>query len=104
MIRHIVLFNLKSDLEDADREWLFGQIRTLAKIPSAKRFAFGKKLEPREDWYKARIAPDYTWSLTMEFDNEDGLYAYQKDQTHLTVAQEIRKRITDIKIFDFSAV
>ena len=103
MIRHIVLFNLKTDIEDSDREWLFGQIRSLAKIPSARNLALSKKLEPREEWYKPRMAPDYMWSLTMEFENEDGLYAYQKDPNHVTVAQEIRKRITDIKIFDFAA-
>ena len=104
MIRHIVLFNLKPDIEASDREWLFEQIRGLAKIPTARRLAISEKLEPREEWYKPRIAPDYTWALTMEFDDEDGLYAYQKDPDHVTVAQEIRKRITDIKIFDFAAI
>ena len=104
MIRHIVLFNLKPDIEGADREWLFGQMRDLAKISSVRRLALSKLLDPREAWYKERIAPDYGWALSMEFDNEDGLYTYQNDPQHVKTAQEIRKRVSSIKIVDFVSV
>lgn len=101
MIHHIFLFNLKPEIESSDREWLFGQIRSLAKIPSVERLALSKLLEPREDWYKERIATDYGWALSMEFRDEDALYAYQKDPHHVVVAQEIRKRVSGFKILDF---
>jgi hypothetical protein len=101
MIRHVVLFNFKPELEKADREWLFGQIQGLSKVPSVKRLAFGKLLDPREEWYKPRMATDYAWSISMEFENEDALYAYQADPYHVTVAQEIRKRVSVIKVMDF---
>ena len=101
MIRHVVLFNLNPGIENADRECLFGQIHGLAKVSSVKRLSLGKLLEPREDWYKPRLATDFTWCLSMEFENEDGLYAYQTDPYHVTVAQEIRKRVTIIKVMDF---
>lgn len=101
MIRHLVLFNLKPETEAFDREWLFGQIHGLGKIPAVKRFAFGKILEPREEWYKPRMATDYGWAITMEFENEDGLYAYQTDSHHVFVAAEIRKRVAIIKVMDF---
>jgi len=101
MIRHMVLFNLKPELEAGDREWLFGQIQSLAKIAAVKRMAVGRLLDPREDWYKAKMAADYGWALTMEFENEDALYAYQQDPYHVSVAQEIRKRVTAVKGMDF---
>jgi hypothetical protein len=101
MIRHIVLFNLKPEIETADREWLLGQIRDLANIPGVKGLAVGKLLEPREDWYKARIAPDYGWALSMEFEDEDALYGYQTDPYHVATAQEIRKRVSVVKVADF---
>jgi hypothetical protein len=104
MIRHIVLFNLKPELEPADRDWLFGEIQALSKIPSVKRFWIGKLLDPREDWYKPRIATDYTWAVTMEFDTEDALYAYQQDPHHVHVAREIRERVSVIKVRDFVGV
>jgi len=101
MIRHMVFFNLKPELEPADREWLFGQIQGLSKIASVRRLAAGKLLDPREEWYKPRVATDYEWALTMEFDNEDALYDYQQNPQHVTVAQEIRKRVTGVKVMDF---
>lgn len=101
MIRHVVLFTLKPDIETSDREWLLGQMQGLANIPSVKRLAFGKLLEPREEWYKPRMAVDFGWAMTMEFEDENGLYAYQTDPYHVTVAQEIRKRVTIIKVMDF---
>ena len=104
MIRHIVLFNLKPEIEAADRDWLFGQMRDLAKIPGVTRLAVSKLLEPREPWYKERIAADYGWTLSMEFDDEDGLYAYQNDPYHVRTAQEIRKRVSNIKVVDFVSV
>jgi hypothetical protein len=104
MIRHIVLFNLNPEVESKDRDWLFEQIRHLGDIPSAKRLAIGTLLDARDPAYKSRIATDFKWSLTMEFDDEDGLYAYQKDPTHVAVAQEIRKRASEVKILDFQTL
>jgi len=104
MIRHIVLFNLKPEIEARDREWLFSQMRGLSKIPSVRRLALSKLLDPREAWYKERIATYYEWALTMEFDDEDGLYLYQNDPYHITTGQEIRKRVSNIKIVDFVKV
>jgi hypothetical protein len=104
MIRHIVLFNLKPEVEPADRDWLFRQMQGLAKIPSVRRLAVAKLLDAREEWYKPRIATDYAWSLSMDFDDEDGLYAYQQDPYHVTVAAEIRKRTTAAKVIDFESI
>jgi len=104
VIRHLVLFNLKPDLNESEREWLFGQIRGIAKVPSVRRMSFGRLLEPREDWYRPRMSADFDWAVTMEFGDEAGLYAYQADPYHMTVAQEIRKRVTLIRVSDFVSI
>ena len=104
MIRHIVQFNLKQELEAADRDWLFTQIKGLSNVPSVRGLALGKLLDPKEDWYKPRLWPEFGWALTMEFDDEAGLYAYQTDSYHVTVAQEIRKRVSVIKVSDFTSL
>ena len=103
MIRHIVFLNLRPELEHADRDWLFGQIQGLSRISSVRRFSLGKLLEAREEWYKSRISTEFGWSFSMDFDDEDGLYLYQHDPNHVAVAQEIRKRVTNIKIVDFDS-
>ena len=104
MIRHIVMFNLKPEIADADREWLFGQIQSMGQLSSVRRLQLGKVLSPTEEWYKPRVATDFEWALTMEFDDEEGLYQYQKDPLHVTVAQEIRKRVSAFKGTDFVSV
>ena len=101
MIRHMVLFNLKDGLDAADRDWLFGQMKALARIPSVSHLVISELLVPREEWYKPRMATEYKWALMMEFESEDGLYAYQQDPYHVTVAQEIRERVSGVKVMDF---
>ena len=39
MIRHMVFFNLKPEVESADREWLFGRMRSLSELPMAFDFS-----------------------------------------------------------------
>jgi hypothetical protein len=97
----MLFFNLKPETEPADRDWLFGQIQSLSKISSVRRLGVGKLLDAREDWYKPRIATDFAYALSMEFDDEAGLYAYQQDPHHVTISQEIRKRVSTFKVFDF---
>lgn len=100
MIHHMVLFNLKPEVDDADRDWLFGQMKGLARIGSVRNLSIGRILQPREEWYRPRMATDHAYAMTMDFDDEDGLYAYQSDPYHVGVAQEIRKRAV-VKVMDF---
>jgi hypothetical protein len=101
MIRHIVLFNLKPELEPSDRDWILEQIQGLSRVTSVRDLALGRLLEPKEEWYKPRLSAEFRWALTIEFENEDGLYAYQTDPYHVGVAQEIRKRVSGIRVMDF---
>jgi hypothetical protein len=98
------MFNLNPEIGDEDRGWLFSQIQSLGQLPSVGRLQVGRLLSPTEEWYKPRLATDFEWALTMDFVDEAGLYQYQKDPLHVTVAQEIRKRVTGIKITDFVSV
>jgi len=101
MIRHIVFFKLKQDVTDADRDWLFNLIRgAVAKIPQAKNFAIGSQLVPSEEWYKERLATDFVWGLSADFETEADLYTYQKHPLHVETLQELAKRINERKVYD----
>ena len=101
MIRHIVFFKLKPEVTDADRDSLFNSIRgAVAKIPQAKNFAIGKQLVPTQEWYKERLATDFTWGLSADFDTEADLYTYQKHPLHMETLQELAKRINERKVYD----
>jgi len=101
MIRHIVFFKFKPEVSDADRELVFNLIRTAAaKISEAKHFSIGKQLVPSQEWYKERLATDFTWGLSADFDTEDDLYTYQKHPAHMETLQELAKRISERKVYD----
>jgi len=101
MIRHIVFFKLKAEVTDTERDWLFDLIRAAAaKIPQAKNFAIGKQLVPTEEWYKERLATDFSWGLSTDFDTETDLYTYQKHPLHVETLQELAKRINERKVYD----
>src|SRR5690349_19972540 len=104
MIRHIVLFNLKPEVDDADRDWLFAQMQGNAKISSVSTLAVGKLLDAREDWYKSRLWTDFAWALTVDFDDEADLYVYQQDPVHIAVAGEIRRRVSTLKVLDLASL
>jgi Stress responsive A/B Barrel Domain len=101
MIRHVVFFKFKPEITDADREWVFNLIRdAVAKIPQAKHFSIGKQLVPSQDWYKERLATDFIWGLSADFDSEDDLYTYQKHPLHMESLLELGKRISERKVYD----
>jgi hypothetical protein len=101
MLRHIVFFKLKPEVTDTERDWLFNLIRdAVKKIPQAKNFAIGKQLEPSEEWYKQRLATDFVWGLSADFETEADLYTYQKHPLHVETLQELGKRIDERKVYD----
>ena len=101
MIRHIVFFKFKPEITDADRDWVFNLIRNaVARIPQARHFSIGKQLVPSQEWYKERLATDFTWGLSADFDSEDDLYTYQKHPLHMESLQELGKRISERKVYD----
>lgn len=101
MIRHIVLFELKPDIGPSERGELFGKIRNLAAIPAVLRIDVVTLLEPSDPNYRSHMSSEFGCALLADFEDEAGLYAYQKDPAHVDVAQEIRKRVSAIKVLDF---
>jgi hypothetical protein len=96
-----VFFKFKPEITESDRDWVLNLMRNaVAKIPEAKRFSIGKQLEPSQEWYKERLATDFTWGLSADFDGEEDLYAYQKHPLHMESLQELAKRISERKVYD----
>jgi len=67
MIRHVVVFNFKSDLEVSDQEWILETIQGLEKVASVQNMEIGRLLNPTQDSYKPRMSADFGWVLTMLF-------------------------------------
>lgn len=101
MLHHIVLFTLKDELEPADREYILGQAAKLAGIDSVQRLSVTALLDPKDPAYANHIWNEFQHALIIEFADEAGLYAYQKDPFHTAFAREIRERAARIRVVDF---
>jgi hypothetical protein len=101
MLRHMVLFGLKPEVETKERDALFEQIEKLSDIDSVRRLAIGSLLDPTDPAYRDHMSRDYQYALLIEFDDEAGLYAYQKEPYHVGVGKEIRKHVSAITVMDF---
>jgi len=101
MLRHMVLFNLKAEIGPEERDDLFGQMQRLSQIESVRTLAIGKLLDPSDATYRDHMTSEYGYALLIDFDDEAGLYAYQKEPYHVGIAHEIRKRVSTIKVMDF---
>jgi hypothetical protein len=97
----MMLFSLKDTIEDADRDYILGQAARLADIASVRRLDVARLLDPADPAYKTHIATDFDYALLIDFDDEAGLYAYQKDPFHVVFAKEIRERVSGLKVMDF---
>lgn len=95
------MFDLKEGLPEPEREALFARIRELGAIPSVGTIGIGRRLQPTADWYRDHMSGDYGWALLVDFEDENGLYQYQKDPLHVEVAREIRERVSRITVIDF---
>ncbi len=101
MLHHLVLFRFKESLEATERDDVLGQAARLGDIPSVRRLSVKSLLNPSDPAYRSHIWNEFEHALIIEFDDEAGLYAYQKDESHVRFAREIRERTERIRVVDF---
>jgi hypothetical protein len=101
VLHHIVLFTLKDEIKPEDRDYILGQARKLDSIDSVRRLSVTSLLDPSDAAYRNHIWDEFQHALLIEFDDEEGLQAYQKDAFHAQFAREIRERADRIRVIDF---
>ncbi len=87
MIRHIVLFKFRDDLQNAEKKTKLEKIKfslevLTQKVESLKKMEVGINQNPDET---------YDLALTSDFESMDGLKAYAVHPEHLEVAALIRE-------------
>lgn len=79
MHRHTVLFNLKDELNEADKMKVIEGLRSLKSIKVCKGMMVEKNKLPAGD-----KAP-YEWLMIADFANDDDRQTYEKDDYHVKV-------------------
>ncbi|MCL2016097.1 MAG: Dabb family protein [Defluviitaleaceae bacterium] len=80
MYKHMVIFNLKSDLNSEETDqFLEAAVRELRTIPEVENFQILRQVSPKND---------FALCFSMDFVNEEEFYAYQEHPTHRKFVEE----------------
>lgn len=97
MFIHTVLFHLKNDLPDeAIAEFETG-LNSLKAIKASRATYIGTVAETKD---RPVVRSDYTYNLTILFDDLEGHNQYQVDPLHKTFVAQCSKYWTHLEIID----
>lgn len=82
MVAHVVLYQLRPDLSDAERTRVNAAlVAAFSTIPTIRRYRVGRRLSIGTG-YEAAIPARFDFFGVLEFDDEDGLRAYLEHPAH----------------------
>ena len=96
MIEHVVLFNLKPEIDAKKVEWMLRETRIrLLKIPVVRGLRCGHRIDPGTDW---------SLFLLVELDSVEKLAAYRNDPAHVRFVNDvITPNVTDWIALDYQS-
>jgi hypothetical protein len=101
MIVHVVLFRLKPNLTDDERDALAAALtRATREIPSIRRARVGSRVTMGRP-YEQLMTTDYSFAALLEFDNREGLKAYLDHGAHEQLAQRFYASVEQALTYDF---
>ena len=101
MIVHVILFEPRPDLTDAQRQQVIGDLRTAAgSIPSLRRCRIGRRLRHGAG-YEAAMKVDYQYAAMMEFDDRAGLEEYLRHPAHHAAGRHFTMSASSALAYDY---
>jgi len=96
MIEHVVLFNLKPEIDTKKVEWMLRETRIrLLKIPVVRSLRCGRRIDPGTDW---------PFFLLIELDSVEKLATYRHDPAHVRFVNDvITPNVTDWIALDYQS-
>jgi hypothetical protein len=101
MVFHVLLFQPRADLADADRRALVSSFETaLGAIPSIRRCHVGRRIRHGAG-YEALAGETFDYAAVLEFDDLAGLQAYLDHPAHGDLASRFMPSLERSRIFDY---
>lgn len=101
MIAHLVLYELRPDILDADRAHFLAALEhAITTIPTVRGVRFGRRhmIGAR---YEALAEPAFTFFALFEFDDVAGLQAYLAHASHVALGQLFWSCCVRTLVFDY---
>lgn len=102
MIVHVILFEPRPDLADAERQQVIDDLRAAAaSIPSLRRCRIGRRLRHGMPGYEAVMTVDYQYAAIMEFDDRAGLEEYLRHPAHHAAGRHFTMSAANALAYDY---
>ena len=103
MVSHLVLFRLRPDLTEIDREALLRAFEhALRDIASVRGFRIGRRLTFGARYEQA--LPDLRFSMIIDFDDLSGLKAYLDHPAHEHLGTRFNASIVEGLVYDYELI
>ena len=103
MIVHVVLFEPRPDLTDAQRQRVFDDLRRSAgTIPSVRRFRVGRRVQHGLPGYEQVMRDPFSFVVVVEFDDLTGLKTYLQHPAHEAIGQHFGDSVVRALAYDYS--
>ncbi len=102
MIAHVILFNPKAALSDAEQQMLLGGLTSAARgIPAVKRLRVGKRVTHGLAGYEQVMRENFEYSVIVEVDDLDGLKTYLAHPLHKAIGQHFTQSSSAALAYDY---
>jgi hypothetical protein len=104
MVFHVVLFQPRADLTEADRRALVAAFESaMRSVPSIRRGHVGRRVRHGAG-YEALPAERFDYGAVLEFDDLEGLQAYLEHPAHIDVGPRFLRSLERSLVFDYDMV
>ena len=105
MIAHVVLFEPKPGLTDADRRGLLEGLKNVARdVATVRRLRVGRRVRHGVPGYEQLMRDDYSFAAIIEFYTVDDLRAYLAHPAHERVGRHFSESSVRALAYDFRLV
>ena len=105
MIAHVVLFEPRPTLSDAERQSLVDGLRVAAReIPGVRRLRVGRRLRHGVAGYEQAMRDDYSFAAIIEFDTVADLRGYLAHPAHEQIGRHFSESSSRALAYDYDLV
>jgi hypothetical protein len=102
LIIHVVLFEPRADLTEAERQQVLDDLRGAAgSIPTLRRCRIGQRIRHNLAGYEHAMKVDYQYAAIMEFEDRAGLEAYLRHPAHDFAGRHFTKSAANALAYDY---
>jgi hypothetical protein len=102
MIVHVVLFEPRADLTDAQRQQVLEDLRAAAaQIPTLRRCRIGERITLGLPGYEQAMTANFQYIAIMEFDDRAGLEAYLRHPAHAAAGRHFTEAAARALAYDY---